>query len=209
MTRREEILAVARLLIAQQGYDGTSMRDIADAAGLLAGSLYSHFRSKADLVGEIVDHLYADLVPRQQAILSLDSNGAGQLEAMVAETFAVCVDRREEITIVHYDWHVLSRLDELANARAKSLETLVLWATVIERGQQDGSIVPTFDVETTVRMITGALHGLVDTVRIDARPPQTASAPERMANLVDMVLGGVLAQRPRRRKTTGVDSDRV
>lgn len=200
MSRRDDILEVAKLQIAQRGYEGTSMRDIGDAVGLLAGSLYSHFRSKADLVGEIVDRLYDDLIPRQQKILDSDATGGVLLAEMVPEVFAVCLERPEEITIVHYDWHILSQLDELANAREKSLETLDLWGAVIERGQADGSILPSLDVDATVRMITGALHALVDTVRLDARRPQAATPAERMANLEQFVLGGTLTRRPRARR---------
>ena len=64
--RRDEIVAVARKLFAEHGYVGTSMRDIADATGLLPGSLYSHFKSKAKLVEEIVSVFYRDLLAAQQ-----------------------------------------------------------------------------------------------------------------------------------------------
>ena len=47
VSRRDEILAVAKHLFARAGLRSTCMRDIAEANGLLAGSLYSHFRSKA------------------------------------------------------------------------------------------------------------------------------------------------------------------
>lgn len=44
--RRREIIRLAARLFAQRGYLGTGMRDIADAAGILGGSLYHHFPSK-------------------------------------------------------------------------------------------------------------------------------------------------------------------
>jgi AcrR family transcriptional regulator len=201
VSRRDEIMAVAKVQIAERGYDGTSMRDIADAVGLQAGSLYSHFRSKAELVGEVVDRFYAELVPRQRAILSTPGSGAAQLAAMVPEVFSVCLTHKAEITIVHYDWHVLSKLDELDNAVARSLEALSLWEAVIRRGQDDGSIIATFDAENTVRMVVGAMHSLIDTVRIDARPALRLTEAQRRANLEDLVLGGLLTRRPRRRRT--------
>ena len=51
--RRQEILQVAADLFARRGYDGVGVRQIADAAGILGGSLYHHFQSKRDLYVEV------------------------------------------------------------------------------------------------------------------------------------------------------------
>lgn len=51
--RRHEILEIAAELFAERGYRATSIRDIAERAGLLAGSLYYHIRSKEALFVEI------------------------------------------------------------------------------------------------------------------------------------------------------------
>jgi TetR/AcrR family transcriptional regulator, cholesterol catabolism regulator len=48
--RRKQIIAVASELFASRGFDGTSIRDIAAASGVLSGSLYYHFPSKEDLL---------------------------------------------------------------------------------------------------------------------------------------------------------------
>ena len=77
--RRDEILATARKLFAEQGYMSTSMRDIADATGLLPGSLYTHFKSKAQLIEEIVAVFYRD----QPA--SKKGNAIQQLEDMLLD----------------------------------------------------------------------------------------------------------------------------
>lgn len=57
-TSRAEIIAVARDLMRDKGYAGTSMKDIADRVGLLKGSLYSHFTSKEELVPEVLSFTY-------------------------------------------------------------------------------------------------------------------------------------------------------
>lgn len=51
--RRQKILEVAAQLFAQRGYKATSIRDIADGAGIMGGSLYYHIRSKEALFVEI------------------------------------------------------------------------------------------------------------------------------------------------------------
>jgi AcrR family transcriptional regulator len=54
-TQRQHILAVALSLMAQGGVDGTSMRDLAAAAGLNVASLYHYFPSKRDLLVAVLE----------------------------------------------------------------------------------------------------------------------------------------------------------
>lgn len=50
--RKEEILQVSQRLFREQGYASTSMRDIASALGMEPASLYSHIKSKEDLLAQ-------------------------------------------------------------------------------------------------------------------------------------------------------------
>src|SRR3981081_3798844 len=59
-TRRTEILQTAASLIASSGLR-TSLQEIADAAGILPGSLYHHFESKEAILVELVRRYHADL----------------------------------------------------------------------------------------------------------------------------------------------------
>ena len=51
---RERLIAVANTLFLEQGVAGTSLQDIAERAGLSKGAIYSSFRSKEELVAEVV-----------------------------------------------------------------------------------------------------------------------------------------------------------
>ena len=59
-TRRTEILQTAAMLIATSGLR-TSLQEIADAAGILPGSLYHHFESKEAILVELLRRYHADL----------------------------------------------------------------------------------------------------------------------------------------------------
>ena len=52
---RERILLEAARLLRHHGYAATSLREIADAAGVKAGSIYYHFESKEEILGEVLD----------------------------------------------------------------------------------------------------------------------------------------------------------
>jgi AcrR family transcriptional regulator len=170
------------------------MRDIAEANGLLAGSLYSHFRSKAEIVRDIVIRFYDELIPAQEAVLKGDGTGAERFREMVGAVHAVCSRHREELTILHYDWHTLSGLDALSDVHAQSLRTLDLWKEVIDEGKADGSIRPTVDAEAMVRIATSSIHALIDTVRYATHPVPASGTAEAGALLQDVLLDGIAAE---------------
>ncbi|BCI79433.1 hypothetical protein MTY66_10580 [Mycolicibacterium sp. TY66] len=45
-SRRDELLELAAAMFAERGLKATTVRDIADSAGILSGSRYQHFKSK-------------------------------------------------------------------------------------------------------------------------------------------------------------------
>ena len=52
---RERILLEAARLLRHHGYAATTLREIADAAGVKAGSIYYHFETKEEILGEVLD----------------------------------------------------------------------------------------------------------------------------------------------------------
>lgn len=52
---RERVLLEAARLFRHHGYAATTLREVADAAGVKAGSIYYHFASKEEILGEVLD----------------------------------------------------------------------------------------------------------------------------------------------------------
>src|ERR1700692_5127899 len=65
---RELIPDVAVSLFGEHGYTGTTMRDIAEAVGVLPGSLYAHIDSKETLLLEIVKEGIARFLAIEQSL---------------------------------------------------------------------------------------------------------------------------------------------
>lgn len=83
--RREEILSVAADLFARKGFEGTTVRDIAEAAGILSGSLYHHFRSKEQIMEEIFTAYFDEVEERWADVLDDSSDPAEQFAEMLRE----------------------------------------------------------------------------------------------------------------------------
>lgn len=64
-TTRAALLAAAHQLFLKQGFHGTSMRQIAEAAGLAVGGIYNHFATKEDIFAAVLDayHPYHVILP--------------------------------------------------------------------------------------------------------------------------------------------------
>ena len=62
MSTKERILDAALTLFAENGYDGTSVEQIANAVGIKAPSLYKHFKGKEDILnrGGVFRHFTED-----------------------------------------------------------------------------------------------------------------------------------------------------
>lgn len=58
---RQRILEVARELFASKGFDATTTRDIAKAAGIATGTMFNYFSSKEAVVGSLAIEALADL----------------------------------------------------------------------------------------------------------------------------------------------------
>ena len=78
---RRRILRIALTLMSQRGVDGTSMRDLASAAGLNVASLYHYFPSKRDLLEAVL--VEQGVLPLQAPMAQLD--GVRSSEPSLAE----------------------------------------------------------------------------------------------------------------------------
>ncbi|MCG3751829.1 TetR/AcrR family transcriptional regulator [Amycolatopsis sp. Poz14] len=60
-TTRHDLVEAARLRFAEQGYAGTSLAQIAAAAGITTGAVYHHWENKQELFHAVVEQVHADL----------------------------------------------------------------------------------------------------------------------------------------------------
>ncbi len=82
-TTPDRIRREAMRLFVAHGIDAVSLRDIADAAGIKAPSLYAHFKNRDDLVGGMFRAGYAEYGRRLAAAATRPGPFAARLEAMV------------------------------------------------------------------------------------------------------------------------------
>src|SRR5688572_31710375 len=98
--RREAILGIAAEIFSQKGFQATTVREIADEAGILSGSLYHHFDSKETIVDEVLSTFLDDLIARYRAALDTKADPRTVLSEMVRIGFGTLEPHRAAITVM-------------------------------------------------------------------------------------------------------------
>src|SRR5690554_2772501 len=80
---RQRIETEALRLFVERGADGTSVRDIAQAARVAEGALYRHHASKDALIGHLFASNYTRFARELDAAQRADGTGKGKVRAMV------------------------------------------------------------------------------------------------------------------------------
>jgi TetR/AcrR family transcriptional regulator, cholesterol catabolism regulator len=118
---RQEILRTSARLFQQQGYDGTSMNDVASALRLSKGGLYHHFQSKEEILFELMNHAMDISEERVIGPVKAIADPEQRLRMLIRRHIAVVLSERDrEITVMLHENHPLSpSLRRRINARKK------------------------------------------------------------------------------------------
>ncbi|ARZ66449.1 TetR/AcrR family transcriptional regulator [Streptomyces sp. HU2014] len=185
--RRRELLATAAEVFAAQGYNATTVRRIADEAGLLAGSLYYHFDSKESMLDEILATFLDELWAGYDAVLAAGHGPRETLEALVTESFREIDRHRPAVAIYQKESRHLAAQPRFAYLAASQRRFEKLWLGTLERGVADGAFRADLDARLTYRFVR-------DTVWVAASwyRPGGRHRPEEIARqYLSMVLDGI------------------
>lgn len=187
--RREQILSIAARLIAKRGYSATTVRDIADEAGILSGSLYHHFSSKEAILQEILRGFMAGLLSRFEEIVAEGGSPHGILDKLIGHAFATIETQPDAVGLYQNELSFLARQPgfEFLVETSKRIETL--WLTQIRDGQDVGVFRDSLDAPIAYRFIRDAVWSTVAWYR----PGRGHSAQSLTENFLDLLHRGLLA----------------
>ncbi|AZZ81019.1 TetR family transcriptional regulator [Gordonia alkanivorans] len=187
-SRRDELLATAGRMFAENGLRSTTVRDIADAAGILSGSLYHHFDSKESMVDEILRRFLDDLFARYREIAGAGLSASETLRGLVVASFESIDAERNAVAIYQDEAKRLSGQERFGYIGELNVEFRQLWHAVLQRGVDDGEFRPDLDVELVYRFMR-------DTVWVAVRwyRPGGPMTVESIADqYLSIVLDGIL-----------------
>ena len=151
--RRTELLDIAATLFAERGLRATTVRDIADAAGILSGSLYHHFDSKESMVDEILRGFLDDLFGKYREIVASGLDSRATLEALVTTSYEAIDASHSAVAIYQDEVKHLVANERFTYLSELNTEFRELWMGVLEAGVKDGSFRADIDVELAFRFL--------------------------------------------------------
>jgi AcrR family transcriptional regulator len=189
-SRRDELLALAATMFADRGLRATTVRDIADSAGILSGSLYHHFKSKEQMVEEVLRDFLDWLFGRYQEIVDTEANPLERLKGLFMASFEAIEHRHAQVVIYQDEAKRLSSLQQFSFVETRNRQQRKMWVDVLNQGIEDGYFRPDIDVDLVYRFIR-------DTTWVSVRwyrPGGPLTAEQVGRQYLAIVLGGITAE---------------
>jgi AcrR family transcriptional regulator len=184
--RRRQILDAAAQVFYEKGYEATSTRDIADAAGLLKGSLYYYVDSKEDFLYEISRATHAGALATVDRVRQVDGDALARLAALVREHLHYFVENRINATVYLREFRVLSP-ERQAVIAADGDSYLDYVRELLTEGQRDGLVALDLDV----RLVSIGLVGMINSAWLWYQPNGALTSDEIADEFAKLVVAGV------------------
>jgi TetR/AcrR family transcriptional regulator, cholesterol catabolism regulator len=155
--RRAVILSTAAEMFARKGIKSTTVREIADAVGVLSGSLYHYFDSKDAMVKDILMGFQDAIRARYGEVLERNEGAAQSLRDLVLASLQVAREQPDATAIYQNELQYLRETPRLKEVQAAASEVQHVWLGVLERGVADGSFRDDVAPRLFYRMIRDAV----------------------------------------------------
>jgi AcrR family transcriptional regulator len=115
---RQDIVRASARLFRAQGYERTSVRDIAAAVGIQSGSWFYHFKTKHEILLAVMSEGLAEALATIEAIAALPLPARERLRRLVAAHLATLVTPGHDfVAVTLYEWRSLDEAGRRAVAR--------------------------------------------------------------------------------------------
>lgn len=184
---RSEVLHRAVGLFNEQGYDATSVADLAERLGLSKSALYHHFRSKEEILQIALETALSGLEGALANAARKGGTASDQLTAVITGAVQLLSDELPSVTLL-LRLRGNSEVERAALARRRAFDQRV---TALVRGaQDDGLIRADVDAAVATRLVFGMINSLVEWYRPDGREDAGGIAHD----VLSVALEGLLRQ---------------
>jgi AcrR family transcriptional regulator len=183
---RGRVLAAAVELFARQGYDGTSVAQVIELAGVAKGGFYHHFPSKEALLYEV----YGDLITRQLAamdeILARGLPSAETIRLLIADLVESTAASARQAAVFWREQHRLGdeRVADYRRARRRYHDT-------VQRLVRDAQATGEFAAVASPATVTLTIFGVINELPLWYRPHGRKRPAQIAGELADLVLAAL------------------
>ena len=153
--RKDSVILTTIEIIDELGIQGLSTREIAKRQGISEGTLFRHFKSKNDIILDVLDFFSKYDVDIFQTV-EMKQLGAQEALTFIVDSYVTYYENYPAITAMTQIFDVLFRQPDFAEKIDMILSRrLNFFQQVIKSGQQSGEISPDADVESLANIIDG------------------------------------------------------
>jgi AcrR family transcriptional regulator len=183
--RRHEIFDASVNLFLAKGFRETSMREIADAAGMGKSSLYDYFKTKDEILLWAIEDELVDLIAAAKAIVSEPLPAAQRLRKVMARHLDYLVQSKEFYLKLSFEVQRLA-MESQKRVQAGRHAYQDLIRGLIEEGIREGAFRPVDALLTTRTLIT-----ILTPTVYTSRP--TGTPREMLDSAFDIIMRGIQA----------------
>jgi AcrR family transcriptional regulator len=155
--RQLEVLEVAARVFHQKGYESTSIQDIAEAIGILKGSLYYYIRSKEDLLYEILQGVHEEALANITPVVEMEGDALQKIRAFVTTHLMFNAEHLTKMGVFYHDFRSLSGERRSSIVESRDYYDGLLRG-FIRQGQKDGTVCPDVDAKAAALGVMGMLN---------------------------------------------------
>jgi AcrR family transcriptional regulator len=183
--RRAALVELAAELFAERGYRATTVREIAESAGVLSGSLYHHFDSKESIIDELLSSYLDELLAQYRAIVSEGGTSIEVLSSLVRVAFNSFDRHRAAITVFQNERQYLLNFPRFSYLAKIELAFSRLWMKVIRDGITSGELRSDLDAKIVQRFMRDAIWVSVRWYRPSGRLTSTQLGEQYLSMMLD------------------------
>jgi TetR/AcrR family acrAB operon transcriptional repressor len=196
---REQLLDAAERVFRERGVAGSSLAEVAAAAGVTRGAVYWHFRDKTDLFAAMCERATLPLETVLDAAgTTLHENPLGKLRELALTALSRLAGDPRSRAVFEVMFHTCERIPELAPIAERKQRERRRCLTAVERVLQQAVQAGQLPADTDTALATQALHayiaGIMHEWVLDPRAYDLATAA---APLIDAMLAGLRVAPPR------------
>ena len=104
LSRKKQIIEIAQNMFREKGYAGTSMRDLANAVGIEAASLYNHIKSKEELLLLICVDVAQDFFDALDEIKDVEMPAEEKLALVIEKHVVIVTQNLDGAAVFLHEW---------------------------------------------------------------------------------------------------------
>lgn len=155
--RRGEILIAAERIFVERGFEGATIRRIADEVGVSSTALYMHFKDKGEILTEICRGVIDALLAKDVALLARDMDALARVRGMLEVYVDFALEHPHAFQLMYSAQGAAVR-DSHPALREQGLKIYEAFMEAMRRAAAEGKLKPG-DPELQAQVAWGAAHG--------------------------------------------------